>query len=162
MVKAYQPAVWIGATVIRRRAAGRRTRLRAGAMLTLPTRLQPSPAKIRVSRSRGAWESVLKYLVIAALVALLLLLLYSRVHPYIQFLKKILGAAKTVADSQSTGGRAVRNSRAKVDGKLVRCVSCGTWIPAERAIGPKTNLASYCSRECLEKSSASDKRKAAS
>ena len=103
----------------------------------------------------------MKVLVIAALISLLLLLVYSRLHPYIQILKKILGTVKTVADSQSPGNR-VRNSTGKVDGKLVRCVSCGTWIPADRAIGPRANLESYCSRECLEKSSAPDKRKAAS
>lgn len=163
MVRGYPPAVWIGATVIQRRAAGPRIRLRAGETLILHTRLEPaSRATIRVSRSRGARETVLKYLVVAALVSLFVLLLYSRVRPYIQFLEKILGAAKTVADSQSTGSSTVKNSTAKVDGKLVRCVSCGTWIPADRAIGPRTNLASYCSRECLEKSSASDTRKAAS
>jgi hypothetical protein len=104
----------------------------------------------------------LKYLVIAALVSLLLLLFYSRIYPYIQIVKKILGTVKTVADSQSQPGAAVRSSTAKADSKLVRCVACGTWIPADRAIGPRTNLASYCSRECLEKSAASDKRKAAS
>lgn len=163
MVKGYPPAVWIGATVSQRRAAGPRIRLLAGATLISHTRLElPNRAKIRASRSRGARETVLKYLVITALVSLLLLLLYSRVHPYIQLLKKILGTVKTVADSQSTGSSTGRNPRAKVDGKLVRCVSCGTWIPADRAIGPRTNLASYCSRECLEKSSASETRKAAS
>jgi len=104
----------------------------------------------------------LKYLVISALVSLLLLLLYSRIYPYIQFVKKILGTVKTVADSQSNAGATVRSSAAKADRKLVRCVACGTWIPADRAIGPRTSLASYCSRECLEKSSASDTRKAAS
>jgi len=104
----------------------------------------------------------LKYLVIAALASLLFLLLYARLRPYIIFLQKILGTVKTVADSQSYGSGPGRSSAPKVDGKLVRCVSCGTWIPADRAIGPKTNLASYCSRECLEKSPASDKRKAAS
>lgn len=104
----------------------------------------------------------MKVLVIAALISLLLILVYSRLHPYIQFIKKILGTVKTVADAQSAGRGTARNSTAKVDGKLVRCVSCGTWIPADRAIGPRANLASYCSRECLEKSSASDKRKAAS
>ena len=103
----------------------------------------------------------MKYLVISTLISLLLILIYSRVRPYLEFLQKILGAAKTAADSQSTGSGTAKNSAAKVDGKLVRCVSCGTWIPADRAIGPKGNL-TYCSRECLEKPSVSRKRKAVS
>jgi hypothetical protein len=95
----------------------------------------------------------LKYLVIAALFALLLLLLYSRLYPYIQLLKKILGAAKTIGNSPPNPNEAFRGSTAKMDRKLVRCVSCGTWIPAQRAIGKGAGASVYCSRECLEKSS---------
>ena len=104
----------------------------------------------------------MKFLVIAALLALLLLLLYSRLYPYLTILKKILGAAKTMADSPPNPNVVFRGSTAKTDRKLVRCVSCGTWIPAERAIGMGAGLSVYCSRECIEKSTASDKRKAAS
>jgi hypothetical protein len=104
----------------------------------------------------------LKVLVLAVLLALLLLLLYSRIYPYIQFIKKILGGvAKTVNDSAvNSGGSSTRTSGTSV-GKLVRCVSCGTWIPTERAIGSGGRTV-YCSRECIEKSAGSEKRKAAS
>jgi len=102
----------------------------------------------------------LKYLVVAALFSLLFLLIYSRVYPYIQVLKKILGTAKTVATSQSAGSGTGR-STARVDSKLVRCVSCGTWIPSERAIGTGRVGSVYCSRECIEKASTGPKRKAA-
>jgi len=101
---------------------------------------------------------MLKYLIIASVLALLLLLLYSKLHPYIKMLGKIVGTVKTIANSGSVAGA---STRSKVDGKLIRCVSCGTWIPAERAVGVKPNLA-YCSTDCLEKSSASERRKAAS
>jgi hypothetical protein len=101
---------------------------------------------------------MLKYLVIASVIALLLLLLYSKLHPYIKMLGKIVGTVKTIANSASSAGGARPN---KVDGKLIRCVSCGTWVPAGRAVGVKPNLA-YCSSECLEKSAASERRKAAS
>jgi hypothetical protein len=103
----------------------------------------------------------LKYLVIAALLALLLLLLYSRIHPYLKILGKILGTIRTIAGSQTTGSAGVSSS-AKGDGRLVRCVACGTWVPAERAVGLKSNLAAYCSSECLEKTPVADRRKAAS
>ena len=101
---------------------------------------------------------MLKYLVIGSLLVLLLLLLYSKLHPYIKMLGKFIGTVKTIANSVSVNGTA---RPGKVDGKLVKCVSCGTWVPAGRAVGIKTNLA-YCSTDCLEKSAASQRHKAAS
>jgi len=94
----------------------------------------------------------LKFLVILALFALLLLLLYSRVYPYLQALKKIVTAARTMTDSgvssNTAGGEAGRT-----DKRLVRCVACGTWVPAERASGSNMGGPVYCSRECMEKKS---------
>jgi hypothetical protein len=101
---------------------------------------------------------MLKYLIIGSLIALLLLLLYSKLHPYLKMLGKIVGTAKTIANSGSVAGSARPN---KVDGKLVKCVGCGTWVPAGRAVGVKANQV-YCSTDCLEKSGASERRKAAS
>ncbi|HYJ86444.1 MAG TPA: hypothetical protein VEW46_10335 [Pyrinomonadaceae bacterium] len=92
----------------------------------------------------------MKYLVIAALLILLLLLVYSRLRPYIQILKKILGTVQTIVSPPSTSGTS-GTSRARVESKLVRCVGCGTWIPSDRAIGAGTGTSVYCSRECLEK-----------
>ena len=102
----------------------------------------------------------MKILVIAALFFLLLLLLYSRIYPYILILKKIFGVAKTMTDSANPAGTAGA-AAAKSDGKLVRCVGCGTWIPAGRAIGSKTGSSVYCSRECVEKTSNGKERKIA-
>lgn len=102
----------------------------------------------------------MKILVIVALFSLLLLLLYSRIYPYILILKKIFGVAKTMTDSANPGATAT-GATAKSDGKLVRCVCCGTWIPTERAIGAGGGRPIYCSRECIEKSAASEQKKAA-
>jgi hypothetical protein len=103
----------------------------------------------------------LKFLVIAALFSLLLLLLYSKLYPYLRILKKILGAAKTMADVPTNASRASGDSAAKADRKLVRCVACGIWIPADRAIGVGAGPSVYCSRECIEKSADGKKRKIA-
>jgi hypothetical protein len=104
----------------------------------------------------------LKFLVIAALFFLLLLLLYSRIYPYILVLKKLFGGvARTMADSPTKPGGAFKGSTAKSDGKLVRCVGCGTWIPAGRALGSKAGSSVYCSRECIEKTSNGKERKMA-
>ena len=101
---------------------------------------------------------MLKYLIIGSLLVLLLLLLYSKLHPYIKMLGKFVGTARSIANAGSAAGAA---RPGKVDGKLVKCVSCGTWVPAGRAVKVKTNL-SYCSTDCLEKSAAAPRHKAAS
>lgn len=101
---------------------------------------------------------MLKYLVIGSLILLLLLLLYSKLHPYIKMLGKFVGTIRTIANAGSDA-RAARPGQ--VDGKLVKCVSCGTWVPSGRAVGVKTNRA-YCSTDCLEKSAATHRHKAAS
>jgi hypothetical protein len=104
----------------------------------------------------------LKFLVIAALLALLLLLVYSRIYPYLQFVKKILGVAKTIGnDRPAAPTERSGSSTAKSERKLVRCVGCGTWIPAERAIGSRVGAPVYCSRECVEKQSNDQERKIA-
>ena len=112
----------------------------------------------------------MKILVIVALFFLLLLLLYSRIYPYLLILKKIFGragqgskifgVARTITDSPAKPGTA-KGATGKSDGKLVRCVGCGTWIPAGRAIGQKTGSSVYCSRDCIEKTSNGKERKIA-
>ncbi|HKO42326.1 MAG TPA: hypothetical protein VJU84_03490 [Pyrinomonadaceae bacterium] len=101
---------------------------------------------------------MVKYLVIGSLLVLLLLLLYSKLHPYLKMLGKLVGTVRTIANAGSVAGGA---RPGKVDGKLVKCVGCGTWVPSGRAVGVKSNL-SYCSSDCLEKSAASQRHKAAS
>ena len=104
----------------------------------------------------------MKVLVIALLFSVLLLLLYSRIYPYILILKKLFGGvAKTMGDASANPRGTSRTSTAKTDGKLVRCVGCGTWIPAGRAIGNKTGMSVYCSRECIEKTSKGKEQKIA-
>jgi len=92
----------------------------------------------------------LKYLVVAALLALLLILVYSRIRPYLAFLQKIVGTLNAVADSTSST-KSAKPSTIRVKSKLVRCDRCGTWVPADRAIGARIGGSTYCSRACLEK-----------
>ena len=102
----------------------------------------------------------MKYLVIGAVVALLLIFIYSRLEPYLKVIRKVL----SVLRGTSTGGNvspAGRGGSIRTENKLVRCVACGTWIPADRAIGPGSRMSEYCSRECLEKSAGGKERKLA-
>jgi hypothetical protein len=102
---------------------------------------------------------VTKYLVIGALLSLLILLVYSRLYPYIQAFKKVLGIAKGLAEPRNAANDS-NSTAVKADQKLVRCVSCGTWVPAGRAIGGM-GASVYCSRDCIERMSGGKERKIA-
>lgn len=164
--RAYLPEALTAATVNLHRAGELQIQFHDDATLMWLTRLRRAD---RIRKAPSFRESgveirnhqlqviVLKVLIIAALFALLLLLLYSRLHPYIQILRKILGAAKTISASPN-----VDTPRGATSGrKLVRCVGCGTWIPAERAVGNRAGLPVYCSSECIEKKSGENERKMA-
>jgi hypothetical protein len=88
----------------------------------------------------------LKYLVIFALAALILVFVYRRVRPYIQAVQKFMSIASNVLHQEETTKRS-----AIAENKLVRCVACGTWIPSARAISAGSGVSRYCSTDCLEK-----------
>ena len=100
---------------------------------------------------------MLKYLIIGSELVLLMLLVYSKLYPYIKMLGKFLGTVRSIANA----GSAVAGRPGRVDGKLLKCASCGTWVPASRAVGVKSSSA-YCSTDCLEKSAIEQRHKAAS
>ena len=60
----------------------------------------------------------MKYLIIAALVSIIFVLVYSRVRPYLKLFQQVMQSLNTAQPKTPS-----RN-------KLVRCDSCGTWIPA--------------------------------
>ena len=88
----------------------------------------------------------MKYLVIAALVSIIFVLVYSRVRPYLKLIQKIASSLNAAVDVTTTTA-AQRKTPSK--NKLVRCDSCGTWIPAERALNLNSGLATFCSAECM-------------
>ena len=90
----------------------------------------------------------MKYLIIAALVSIVFVLVYTRVRPYLKLIQKIVQSLNVVTDiSTSTAVQPKVPSR----NKLVRCEGCGTWIPAERALSLNSGLATYCSPECFNR-----------
>jgi hypothetical protein len=99
----------------------------------------------------------LKYLLIAALLSFLFVLVYSRLRPYIQLVQKVLRVLKAGALENAPAAP----QKAGGDRRLVRCIGCGTWVPADRAVTLNSGLATYCSRECLEKSSIRKEQKLA-
>ena len=90
----------------------------------------------------------MKYLIIAALVSIVFVLVYTRVRPYLKLIQKIVQSLNVATDiNTSTAVQQKTPSR----NKLVRCDGCGTWIPAERALSVGSGLATYCSPECFSR-----------
>jgi len=89
----------------------------------------------------------MKYLVIAALVSIIFVLVYSRVRPYLKLIQKIASSLNAAVDITTT--TTAQRPKTPSKNKLVRCDSCGTWIPAERALNLNSGLATFCSTECM-------------
>ena len=97
----------------------------------------------------------MKYLIIAALVSVVFVLVYTRVRPYLKLIQKIVQSLNVVTNiNTSTAVQQKTPSR----NKLVRCDGCGTWIPAERALSLNSGLATYCSPECMDKKPARERK----
>lgn len=100
----------------------------------------------------------MKYLVIAALLSIAFVIVYSRVRPYLKLIRKVVESLNVAAEGTVT---TASQPRSAATNKLVRCDSCGTWIPAERALHLGSGLASFCSTECLTKHPQAQERKLA-
>ena len=90
----------------------------------------------------------MKYLIIAALVSIVFVIVYSRVRPYLKLIRKVVESLNVATEGTVT---TADQQRSPSKNKLVRCDSCGTWIPAERALHLGSGLASFCSTECISK-----------
>ena len=90
----------------------------------------------------------MKYLIIATVIGLVSTFIYLRLRPYLQLIRKVV---KTL--NVSTEITSAPRERTPSKNKLVRCDSCGTWVPADRVFRLSSGLANYCSRECLTKQS---------
>ena len=110
---------------------------------------------------RRSFRSNLKYLVIAALVSLLFILVYSRLRPYLQLFRKVVTFLNESSGDRNVDAAGKPSVTAKGKRELIRCEGCGTWIPADRALKLSSGLATFCSRACLEKNAAEQQRRAA-
>lgn len=97
-------------------------------------------------------------MIIAALVSIAFVIIYSRVRPYLKLIRKVVDSLNVATEGSVT---TASPQRSPSKNKLVRCDSCGTWIPAERALHLGSGIASFCSTECLAKNSQAKERKLA-
>jgi hypothetical protein len=103
-----------------------------------------------------------KYLFIFALFALVAFLIYWRLRPYIQGVRRFLGVVRDMR-RMNTGARSdvpssQRQRKSASNEKLARCAACGTWMPASRAVTLRSTGATYCSHTCLERSADTPQR----
>lgn len=94
----------------------------------------------------------MKYLIVLGVIAIIFyLLLYWRFRHYIPVARRLFGLTRDIYRmTKGNAGRAVPRARSKsAEGeRLVRCASCGTWIPSGRAV--RLRGTTYCSTDCLE------------
>ena len=100
----------------------------------------------------------MKYLILAAIIGLLLALLIRRLLPYLRMARGFIQAIQQIRSvaptSETSFGRQPQSQE-----KLVRCGVCGTWIPANRAIG-NNSAKVYCSDRCSTQAGAKGRRRA--
>ena len=87
----------------------------------------------------------MKYLVVIALLALLLVFLYRRLRPYLKSARDFL---KTVRQVQQAVTSQMRQKTGAPE-KLIQCARCGIWVPETRALSAPYGSALYCSAECV-------------
>lgn len=102
----------------------------------------------------------MKYLVILFLLLAFWAFVLWRMRPYIQMARRVLGMVRDV--QRVTHQEPIEPLRQpqsiKENQPLVRCASCETWIPASRAVKLRSQAASYCSHECLERAASKPQR----
>ncbi|HEX6624467.1 MAG TPA: hypothetical protein VF064_12200 [Pyrinomonadaceae bacterium] len=103
----------------------------------------------------------MKYVIVITLFAAVALFVYWRLRPYLKMARSVLGFVRDV-QRVSTGARpeqATPPAQQQGGGaaqKLVRCSSCGTWLPSTRALALRGSNANYCSQDCVERSIAGE------
>jgi hypothetical protein len=94
----------------------------------------------------------MKYLFLLALFAVVAFLIYLRLRPYIKAARRVLGFVRDACKLSADDISAAAPRRANRPGeKLLRCETCGTWLPSSRALAHRGASQVYCSHACLER-----------
>lgn len=103
----------------------------------------------------------MKYFLLLAVLAFVALLVYWRLRPYIHVARRAFGFVREVRrlSRQDVPGPVPRRPPAASPGeRLVRCSSCGTWLPASRALTARSSAEAYCSADCVERAARGEVR----
>ena len=106
----------------------------------------------------------MKYLIVAVILGALFTVVYLRLRPYLSFARRVLGVFRQARGmSGDTGGfqgmpggaaaaAAAAGRKPAGNERLVRCASCGTWLPDSRALTLGATSSKFCSHACMERS----------
>jgi hypothetical protein len=100
----------------------------------------------------------LKYVIVAVILGAFCTVIYLRLRPYINMARRVLGVfreARSMSAGQPTPD-GMRQKKTAADERLVRCASCGTWIPASRALTLRATSSNFCSHACMERSAGTE------
>jgi len=97
----------------------------------------------------------LKLAIIIILLLLVGAIIYWRIRPYLKAARRVMETVRAIQNSGEECTFGVSETKGKSGEKLIRCESCGVWLPSSRALAHRSSSnASYCSTACLESSSA--------
>lgn len=97
-----------------------------------------------------------KYFILIALFAAIALFAYWRLRPYLKMARNVLGFMRDVRHMSAEQAPPQQQQSGGAAQKLVRCSSCGTWLPSTRALALRGSNATYCSQDCVERSIAGE------
>ncbi|HEY0082667.1 MAG TPA: hypothetical protein VGB61_07750 [Pyrinomonadaceae bacterium] len=96
----------------------------------------------------------MKYLIVALILGAFFTIVYLRLRPYLSFARRVLGVvreARGMSAGQGMPDSTMQPKKASGE-RLVRCASCGTWLPASRALTLRATSSNFCSHACMERS----------
>ena len=100
----------------------------------------------------------MKFLLVTGLLVFALLLLYRYARPYLAIARRIFQIFREIRRLQASqadapdSNKSAANAKQLRDERLVRCASCGAWLPASRSVVlPRSQTLNYCSHACMER-----------
>ena len=111
----------------------------------------------------------MKYLIVLLILGAFLTIVYLRLRPYLSFARRVFGVvreARGMSAGQGMPGSgdiagAAGRKQARGSERLVRCASCGMWLPASRALTLRAASSNFCSHACMERSAGEASRRRA-
>ncbi|MBA2341483.1 MAG: hypothetical protein H0V88_13925 [Pyrinomonadaceae bacterium] len=96
----------------------------------------------------------MKLAIILTVIFMIGAIVYWRIRPYLAIARRVMATMRAIqSGGERRGATGVSGAKGATGEKLIRCESCGVWLPASRALEDRSSGgSSYCSTDCLEKS----------
>ena len=91
----------------------------------------------------------MKWLIIIALIAVLLVVIVTRYRKQIQMALYVFRMFRKMRQVNNSGKKQIDEKANSQETALVNCAKCGTWIPQNKALKLRSGVF-YCSANCLE------------